>query len=64
MPSILVDPAIEKWYHMKENTQYYYKLNTRTVRYAAISLIAVPALLFYGYRKYHLGFELRGLRRK
>ncbi|KAJ3189885.1 hypothetical protein HDU85_000169 [Gaertneriomyces sp. JEL0708] len=47
-PSVLFDPAIEKWYHMKENTHVYYKLNRRTGYLGIMLTLVVPGIVLLG----------------
>lgn len=37
-----VDPAIERWAHLRENTHLYFGWNKRNVRAAALWMVAVP----------------------
>jgi hypothetical protein len=46
-PDILVDPAVERWYHMKENTHVYYRMTPRTVKYSLILGLGIPALCYW-----------------
>ncbi|TPX45544.1 hypothetical protein SeMB42_g03960 [Synchytrium endobioticum] len=48
IPTQLIDPAIEKWYHMKENTHAYWTFNPRTLRYTFWFALVVPAFFWWG----------------
>jgi hypothetical protein len=49
-----VDPAIEKWYHMKENTAYNLRLNKRLVGIGGVFLFAIPGFVYYLSKKYNV----------
>ncbi|KND04588.1 uncharacterized protein SPPG_08832 [Spizellomyces punctatus DAOM BR117] len=59
-PPVLIDPAIEKWYHMKENTHAYYKLNRRAVGIGAMLTVVLPAAVFLGSWAWMGSFQPRG----
>ncbi|KAI8991684.1 hypothetical protein BDF20DRAFT_812567 [Mycotypha africana] len=42
---IKIDPAIERWAHMRENTHLYFKWNKRTTRRSLLWGVAVPVAL-------------------
>lgn len=42
-----VDPAIERWAHLRENTHLYFAWNKRNVRAALLWMVAVPVGLTY-----------------
>ncbi|TPX36146.1 hypothetical protein SmJEL517_g01670 [Synchytrium microbalum] len=44
----VIDPAIEKWYHMKENTHAYWTFNSQTLKYSFVFGLAIPALVWWG----------------
>lgn len=46
-PEVLWDPAIEKWYHMKENTHAHFRMTPRVVRYGAWLAVVIPVGLYY-----------------
>ncbi|KAH6561241.1 hypothetical protein BASA50_000247 [Batrachochytrium salamandrivorans] len=50
-PPLLIDPAIEKWYHMRENTHSHFKFNRRTVFISVMLTLAIPGLLWYAVEK-------------
>ncbi|KAI9354052.1 hypothetical protein DFJ73DRAFT_827712 [Zopfochytrium polystomum] len=58
---LLIDPAIEKWFHMKEMTAPYFKFNRRTTTFVLTFAVVVPYALYYGSKKF-AGLKLRGLR--
>jgi hypothetical protein len=60
-PSLLIDPAVEKWAHMKENTPYYFQFNKKTTKAVAFYLLIVPGILYYGLQKYQVSFLLTSL---
>ncbi|KAJ3201216.1 hypothetical protein HK099_002331 [Clydaea vesicula] len=62
-PALLIDPAIEKWYHMKENTHAYFKFNRRTITYSVMLTLVVPGLIFLGCYKWHHALDFTGLGR-
>ncbi|KAI8831171.1 hypothetical protein BJ741DRAFT_617633 [Chytriomyces cf. hyalinus JEL632] len=47
-PYILHDPAIEKWFHMQENTAKHFKLTKRTSKHVFWFLFAFPAFVYAG----------------
>ncbi|KAI8999423.1 hypothetical protein BC832DRAFT_594594 [Gaertneriomyces semiglobifer] len=62
-PSVLFDPAIEKWYHMKENTHVYYKLNRRTGYLGIMLTLVVPGIVLLGSTYGFGAFQPLGARR-
>ncbi|CEI91229.1 hypothetical protein G6F70_002447 [Rhizopus microsporus] len=42
---IKIDPAIERWAHVRENTHLYFKFNQRNTRKSLIWGVAVPIAL-------------------
>lgn len=44
---IKIDPAIERWAHLRENTHLYFAWNKRTTRRSLFWLAAVPVGLTY-----------------
>ncbi|GAB5592157.1 hypothetical protein Unana1_07057 [Umbelopsis nana] len=42
-----VDPAIERWAHLRENTHLYFAWNKRNTRAAMLWMVAVPVGLTY-----------------
>lgn len=62
-PSLLTDPAIEKWYTMKENTHAYFKFNRKTVTISLILTVAVPSLVYFGCLYGRDWVDLRGKKR-
>ncbi|KAJ3066808.1 hypothetical protein HDU98_009919 [Podochytrium sp. JEL0797] len=62
-PHILFDPAIEKWFHMQENTPQYFKFNKRTTKHVFWLVVAFPAFLYAGasMKKFQMKYkEIRG----
>lgn len=46
-PDLMLDPAVEKWVHMKESTHAYYRFTPRTLRIAFLMGVAAPVGIFY-----------------
>jgi len=46
-PPLLIDPAIEKWYFMKENTHAYFKFTPRTIRISVALALVVPGAAYF-----------------
>ncbi|KAI9205089.1 uncharacterized protein BJ171DRAFT_502976 [Polychytrium aggregatum] len=62
-PPVLIDPAIEKWYHMKESTHAYFKFDRRTIKITLALTVLFPAVLYVG-SVWNMGnFKPRGVRR-
>ncbi|KAJ3147733.1 hypothetical protein HDU89_005092 [Geranomyces variabilis] len=61
-PPVLTDPAIEKWYHMKENTHAYYRLNRRTMGIGFALTVALPAIFYFG-STFNGNYQPTGVRR-
>lgn len=53
-PPLLVDPAIEKWYHMRENTHVNFKFTNRVVRFIGVAVVGFPGLVYYLNEKYNV----------
>ncbi|KAI8902101.1 hypothetical protein BC833DRAFT_575104 [Globomyces pollinis-pini] len=62
-PSLLFDPAFEKFYHMRENTQHYFKLTPRVVAISSTFLIGIPALIYYTVKNHSNKIEYAGVKR-
>ncbi|KAJ3122570.1 hypothetical protein HK098_002749 [Nowakowskiella sp. JEL0407] len=60
-PALLIDPAIEKWAHMKESTTHHYKINNRTLKITFTFLVAIPAFLYWGAAAYKDKFAFQGV---
>ncbi|RKO96875.1 hypothetical protein CAUPRSCDRAFT_1704, partial [Caulochytrium protostelioides] len=46
-----IDPAIEKWSHMRDNTEHFFRFTPRTVRYSLLFAVAIPLTIGYIYAK-------------
>jgi hypothetical protein len=62
-PSLLIDPAIEKWYHSKETVPHFFKFNRRTILITSTLMIGIPSLVYYLGQKYIGRFALKGVKR-
>jgi hypothetical protein len=62
-PSLLTDPAIEKWYNTKENVPHHFKFNKRTIMITGTLMVGIPALVYFLCDKYNGRFQLKGVKR-
>ncbi|KAI8815946.1 uncharacterized protein EV422DRAFT_572288 [Fimicolochytrium jonesii] len=62
-PALLIDPAIEKWYHMKESTHAYYRFNRRTAAFGIILTLVIPGFFYWGSSTYMNKVQPMGARR-
>ncbi|KAI8842950.1 hypothetical protein BC829DRAFT_492221 [Chytridium lagenaria] len=63
-PVVLIDPAIEKWYHMRENNNTHFKFDRRTLRFSLYAVVLFPAFLYAGSKYYLNTIKPLGSRRE
>ena len=57
---LLFDPAIEKWYSIKENTHHYFKFTPRVIRITATLMFGVPFGFYYLFKTTDYQYKMRG----
>ncbi|KAI8926922.1 hypothetical protein BC831DRAFT_454378 [Entophlyctis helioformis] len=62
-PPVLTDPAVEKWYFMRENTHTHFKFTPRTIKYSVVLTLLIPGFVWYYADKYHNTWKVTGARR-
>ncbi|ORX36418.1 hypothetical protein BD324DRAFT_628780 [Kockovaella imperatae] len=56
-----VDPAIERWAHMREHVYENFKFTRRNTRFLTVWGLVIPGLLIWGSLSFYDRYDIRGL---
>jgi len=63
LDSVKVDPAVERWNRMREDTYKNFKWNNRTARAALIGMAVIPGVIYYVATKTDVRYSWAGIRK-
>ena len=54
-----MDPAIEKWFHMRESTHHSFKFDRRVSIITGLLMFGVPGFVYWGAQKWNVSFWMK-----